>query len=83
MTSARKRRREVAGLAAGPAKNWPWVRINHYFSRGGPFIACIEPNYLRELMEPMPDVEGPHLPMLRGEIGHVGDWRFITSPEAS
>jgi hypothetical protein len=28
MTSARKRRRQITQLAAGPARDWPWVRVS-------------------------------------------------------
>jgi hypothetical protein len=35
MTSIRKRRRQIARIAAGPARAWPWVRVSRYGNRRG------------------------------------------------
>jgi hypothetical protein len=85
MTSIRKRRRQIARLAKGPAQSWPWVRVNRYGARGG-FLLFVEPDpekereeFLRQRMAPAPDIEGPHRPVMRGELGFIEGIRFITS----
>lgn len=35
--------------------------------------------FVRQIMAPVPDVEGPHRPVIRGEIGSWEGFRFITS----
>jgi hypothetical protein len=76
MTSIRKRRRQIHGLTYGPA-------------RSSGFVMYIPPDpeqerqeFLRQLMAPAPDIEGPRRPLMRGEIGTLDcGFRFITSPD--
>lgn len=84
MTSIRKRRRQIARIAEGPARSYPWVRISRY-TDGARFFLYVPPDpevqrqeFFRQLVEGRPPEPGEPPPM-RGGICRIEGFRFIES----